>query len=415
MKIKGGLAEKGLMQGDMVVWMIFICLCAISVIEVYSASSNMTYESGHYWEPVMRHGAFVLVGIALAWLIHLAPFRWFKLANTGLLIISIVMLIIALALGQKINGGARWLNLGGLKFQPSELAKMSLVGFSCFVLSTFRDKKGGASKSAVKVTIGVSAIVLALIASENLSTAGIIFVVMLGILFYAQAPRKYLAWIVGLLMGGLIVGLTTAFALSKDSELMEKLAKSDGPLHRVPTWVHRITNHQDMPEDPKDYDITDNIQVTHAHIAVATCGIIGKGPGNSVERDYLPHSVSDFIYAIIIEEGGIAAGAGVMFLYLLLMWRALKISKRTKALFPSYLVMGLALMMVVQAMVNMAVAVGAFPVTGQPLPLISRGGTATFVNCAYIGMILSVSHTAKKTDKATKEESKKGTAQIDEI
>lgn len=415
MKIKGGLAEKGLMQGDMVVWMIFICLCAISVIEVYSASSNMTYDTGHYWEPVMRHGAFVLIGIAVAWLIHLAPFRWFKLANTGLLIISIVMLFIALALGQKINGGARWLNLGGVQFQPSELAKMSLVGFSCFVLSTFRDKNGGASKSAVKVTIGVSVIVLALIASENLSTAGIIFVVMLGILFYAQAPRKYLAWIIGLLMGGLIIGLTTAFTLSQNTELMDKLAKSEGPLHRVPTWVHRITNQNETPKDPKDYDITNNIQVTHAHIAVATCGIIGKGPGNSVERDYLPHSVSDFIYAIIIEEGGIAAGASVMFLYLLLMWRALKISRRTKALFPSYLVMGLALMMVVQAMVNMAVAVGAFPVTGQPLPLISRGGTATFVNCAYIGMILSVSHTAKKTEKALKEEEKKKTTQTDEV
>ena len=407
MKIKDGLAEKGLMQGDMVVWMIFICLCAISVIEVYSASSNMTYETGHYWEPVMRHSAFVLVGIAIAWLIHLVPFRWFKLANASLLIISIILLIIALALGQKINGGARWLVLGGIKFQPSELAKMSLVGFSCFILSTFRDENGGASKNAVKLTLVVSFIVLGLIASENLSTAGIIFIVILGILFYAQAPHKYLVWIVGLLIGGLIFGLTTAFALSKDTELMTKLAKSDGPFHRVPTWVHRITDQHELPENPKDYDITNNIQVTHAHIAVATCGIIGKGPGNSVERDYLPHSVSDFIYAIIIEEGGIGAGAGVMFLYLLLMWRAIKISKRTKALFPSYLVMGLALMMVVQAMVNMAVAVGAFPVTGQPLPLISRGGTATFVNCAYIGMILSVSHTAKKTEKALSEEKTK--------
>ena len=133
---------------------------------------------------------------------------------------------------------------------------------------------------------------------------------------------------------------------------------------------------------------------------------MGKGPGNSVERDYLPQAFSDFIYAIIIEEGGILSGAFVMFLYLLLMWRAMKIAKRCKALFPAYLVMGLALMMVVQAMINMAVAVGAFPVTGQPLPLISKGGTATFVNCAYIGMILSVSRSAKKVDEASNEQKK---------
>ena len=167
-------------------------------------------------------------------------------------------------------------------------------------------------------------------------------------------------------------------------------------LHRVPVWVHRLKDHAELPEDPMDYDLTSNIQVTHAQIAVATCNIVGRGPGNSVQRDYLPQAFSDFIYAIIIEEGGFLSGVFVMFLYLLLMWRAMKIAGRCKTLFPAYLVMGLALMMVVQAMVNMAVAVGAFPVTGQPLPLISKGGTSTFVNCAYIGMILSVSRRINK-------------------
>ena len=147
----------------------------------------------------------------------------------------------------------------------------------------------------------------------------------------------------------------------------------------------------------------ENLQATHAKIAIATCGVLGKGPGNSVERDFLPQSYSDFIYTIILEEGGIAFGGFVMLLYLLLMWRTYKIARQCKALFPAFLVMGLSMMMVVQAMVNMAVAVGAFPITGQPLPLISRGGTSTFISCAYLGMILSVSHTArkKKTDDAT--------------
>ena len=140
------------------------------------------------------------------------------------------------------------------------------------------------------------------------------------------------------------------------------------------------------------------MQVTHANIAIGTCGIRGKGPGNSVQRDYLPQAYSDFIYAIIIEETGVFGLFGVMFLYLLLMWQSMKIASRCKSRFPSYLVMGLALMIVIQAMVNMAVATGAFPVTGQPLPLISRGGTSTFVNCAYFGMILSVSRTAKKKE-----------------
>lgn len=400
---KASFEEKGLMQGDTVVWMIFLLLCMVSVIEVYSASSNMSYDSGHYWDPVMRHGSFVLVGIILAWLIHLIPCVWFKLLSVVMLLVSIVMLVVVLFAG-KINGGARWLDVGIFSFQPSELAKISLVGVSAFLLSSMRTEKG-ASNLSFKIVIGLTLLVLALIATENLSTAGIIFLVILGILFITQAPSKWLAWIVGGMIAGAALGIFTAHSIP-ESTLDNWSAQEHGILHRVPTWVHRITDHHVTPENPDDYDIYDNVQVTHAKIAIATCNLVGKGPGNSVERDYLPQAFSDFIYAIIIEEGGILSGAFVMFLYLLLMWRAMKIAKRCKALFPAYLVMGLALMMVVQAMINMAVAVGAFPVTGQPLPLISKGGTATFVNCAYIGMILSVSRSAKKVDEASNEQKK---------
>lgn len=400
---KASFEEKGLMQGDTVVWMIFLLLCMVSVIEVYSASSNMSYDSGHYWDPVMRHGSFVLVGIILAWLIHLIPCVWFKLLSVVMLLVSIVMLVIVLFAG-KINDGARWLNVGIFSFQPSELAKISLVGVAAFLLSSMRTEKG-ASNLSFKIVIGLTLLVLGLIATENLSTAGIIFLVILGILFISQAPSKWLAWIVGGMIAGAALGIFAAHSIP-ESTLDNWRAQEHGILHRVPTWVHRITDHHVTPENPDDYDIYDNVQVTHAKIAIATCNLVGKGPGNSVERDYLPQAFSDFIYAIIIEEGGILSGAFVMFLYLLLMWRAMKIAKRCKALFPAYLVMGLALMMVVQAMINMAVAVGAFPVTGQPLPLISKGGTATFVNCAYIGMILSVSRSAKKVDEASNEQKK---------
>lgn len=388
------LKEKSWMQGDLVIWMVFLFLCMISIIEVYSATSSMTYSNGHYWDPVLRHSAFVGIGIVFAWLITQISCNWFKLGSLVVLAISILLLIVVL-FTTKINGGARWLEIGKISFQPSELAKMGLIGFAAFVLSTSREEKG-ASKIGTKWVLGVTGFVLLLIATENLSTAGIIFITILGILFYAQAPKKYMAIIVGLILAGAVLGGTTVYTLSKSEETMEKMAQ--GPLHRIPTWVHRLTTHNEAPENPQDYPLTENIQVTHANIAIGTCGIIGKGPGNSVQRDYLPQAYSDFIYAIIIEETGVFGLFGVMFLYLLLMWQSMKIASRCKSRFPSYLVMGLALMIVIQAMVNMAVATGAFPVTGQPLPLISRGGTSTFVNCAYFGMILSVSRTAKKKE-----------------
>lgn len=192
-------------------------------------------------------------------------------------------------------------------------------------------------------------------------------------------------------------GYLTASNISQST--LDKWAASDGVMHRVPTWVKRITNKHVLPLDPKDYDIVNNNpQVTHAQIAIATCKVTGLGPGNSIERDFLPQAFSDFIYAILIEEGGIGSCCLVMSLYLLLLYRALRIAQRCKSLFPAYLIMGLSLMLVTQAMVNMAVAVGVFPVTGQPLPLISRGGTSTFVNCAYLGIMLSVSRSARQID-----------------
>lgn len=393
----GNLKEKSWLQGDMVIWMVFLFLCMISVIEVYSATSTMTYSSGHYWDPVLRHSAFLAMGIVFAWLITQIECNWFKLSSLVILALSILLLIVVL-FTTKINGGARWLEIGKISFQPSELAKMGLIGFTAFVLSTSRDEKG-ASKIGTKWVLGVTAFVLLLIASENLSTAIIIGTTIFGILFYAQAPKKYLAIIVGLGLAAVLTAGAGIYTLSKSDAMMEKMAQ--GPLHRIPTWVHRLTTDNTIPEDPMDYPLTENIQVTHANIAIGTCGIIGKGPGNSVQRDYLPQAYSDFIYAIIIEETGVFGLFGVMFLYLLLMWQSMKIASRCKSRFPSYLVMGLALMIVIQAMVNMAVATGAFPVTGQPLPLISRGGTSTFVNCAYFGMILSVSRTAKKKDTVT--------------
>ena len=387
------LRNKTLIHGDLGIWAVFLILCAISLIEVYSASSRMTFGSGAYWGPIMQHGAFMLMGIFIAWLVHFIPCNYFKLFCTIGMFLSIFLLIAVLAIGQKTNDAGRWIQIGFIRFQPSEIAKLSLVGFSCFILSSLRDEKG-ASPIGFKIVAITAFITILLILTENASTAFIIALVMFGICFYAQIRKKIL--IGALCLGMFGIGSIFAIAYSIPEETLETWSMSSGPLHRVPTWVHRITDKQERPEDPHKYNPQENPQKAYAKVAIATSNIIGRGPGNSRQRDFIPQAFSDFIYAIVIEELGLFGAILVLSLYLVLMYRSMCIARKCKALFPSYLVMGLALMIVVQAMMNMAVAVGAFPVTGQPLPLVSRGGTSLFITCIYIGMILSVSHTAKR-------------------
>lgn len=395
MNVKKKINWSGLMQGDLVIWMVFILLLMISVVEVYSASSTMSYGGkSSYWEPVMQHGSFWLMGLVTAWFVSRVPCNYFKLGGTLGLLFALMLQLAALFSG-KLNGAGRWIHLWGLTFQPSELTKMALVTYLAFIFSSLRNGKEVSSTGNKFAAFGAIAS-LALIVTENLSTAGLIFLIVLGMAFFAQVRAKLLAIIFVIMVSVGAGGWILVHSIPE--ETLSEWRASENPItHRVPTWVARITDKHEIPDNPKDYDITDNIQVTHARIAVATSHGIGKGPGKSRQRDYLPQAYSDFIYAIIIEETGILGGLVVMFLYLLFMWRCRTIAERCKSLFPSYLVMGLSLMIVLQAMVNMAVAVGAMPVTGQPLPLISRGGSSILINCICVGMILSVSRTAKKT------------------
>ena len=388
--------KESLLQGDMVVWMILVALCMISIVEVYSASSRMTYSSSaHYWGPVAQHAAFLACGLFVTWFVHKMPCASFKIFSAGGLLLSFVLLIIVLFMG-RVNGGARWLPIFGVTIQPSEFAKPALVGTCAMLLATFRDKHtGGASMLAFKWVAALTVIVCLLIVGENFSTAGIIFVVMLMMTWYAQGPKSWLyAIVVSIIMAGSAGYCALKFVPEKTATEISKLPM----LHRFETWSHRIKKGSELPENPKEYNTRENTQVAHARIAVATCNFVGKGPGQSVQRDFLPHAYNDFIYAIIIEEGGFLGGFFVMFMYLLLLYRAMRIAEKCRNRFPAYLVMGLSLMLVVQAMINMAVSVGAMPVTGQPLPLVSKGGTSTIITCAYIGMILSVSHTAKRLE-----------------
>lgn len=395
MNVKKKINWSGLMQGDLVIWMVFILLLMISVVEVYSASSTMSYGGkSSYWEPVMQHGSFWLIGLVTAWFVSRVPCNYFKLGGTLGLLFALILQLTALFSG-KLNGAGRWIHLWGLTFQPSELTKMALVTYLAFIFSSLRNGKEVSSTGNKFAAFGAIAS-LALIVTENLSTAGLIFLIVLGMAFFAQVRAKLLAIIFVIMVSVGAGGWILVHSIPE--ETLSEWRASENPItHRVPTWVARITDKHEIPDNPKDYDITDNIQITHARIAVATSHGIGKGPGKSRQRDYLPQAYSDFIYAIIIEETGILGGLVVMFLYLLFMWRCRTIAERCKSLFPSYLVMGLSLMIVLQAMVNMAVAVGAMPVTGQPLPLISRGGSSILINCICVGMILSVSRTAKKT------------------
>ncbi len=395
MNVKKKINWSGLMQGDLVIWMVFILLLMISVVEVYSASSTMSYGGkSSYWEPVMQHGSFWLIGLVTAWFVSRVPCNYFKLGGTLGLLFALMLQLAALFSG-KLNGAGRWIHLWGLTFQPSELTKMALVTYLAFIFSSLRNGKEVSSTGNKFAAFGAIAS-LALIVTENLSTAGLIFLIVLGMAFFAQVRAKLLAIIFVIMVSVGAGGWILVHSIPE--ETLSEWRASENPItHRVPTWVARITDKHEIPDNPKDYDITDNIQVTHARIAAATSHGIGKGPGKSRQRDYLPQAYSDFIYAIIIEETGILGGLVVMFLYLLFMWRCRTIAERCKSLFPSYLVMGLSLMIVLQAMVNMAVAVGAMPVTGQPLPLISRGGSSILINCICVGMILSVSRTAKKT------------------
>ena len=400
-----------LFKGDKVIWMVLLFLCIISIVEVFSASSSLTYKSQDYLGPIMGHSWKIFVGVAVAIVILNIPCRFFKLMTPALLLVSGVMLLWVLFFGEKTNDAGRWISLFGLKFQPSEIAKGTMVLVTAQILSAMQ-REEGADKRAFKFILMVVIPLVILIGLENLSTAALIMVVIFLMMFIGRVPMVQLGKLMagGVLLIILLVG-TIYMVGSMESDntaesQTESLAnghtekstkKSPSFLHRFATWKGRIDKKLNSKYvAPQDYDLDKDAQVAHANIAIVNSNIHGRGPGQSIERDFLPQAFSDFIFVIIIEELGIVGATFVVFLYIVLLFRAARIASRCDNNFPAFLVLGLALMLVIQASFNMMVAVGIAPVTGQPLPLISRGGTSTIINCAYIGAILSVSRSAKK-------------------
>ena len=395
---------KDLFKGDKVIWIIFLFLCLISVVEVFSAASTLTYKSGDHWGPITQHSVILMVGAVIVVLVHNIPCKFFSVLPFFLLPISCVLLLIVMGMGiitgDRVNGAARWMTFFGIQFQPSELAKMAVIIVTAFILSKFQEEESAHPK-AFKYIMWIIGIVFILIAPENGSTAALLAGVVFLMMIIGRVPWKQLGKLVG------TVGLALTLLVSVIVIIPPSVYENVPGTHRFSTWQSRIKGFfEDKGAIPAaKFDIDKDAQVAHANIAIATSHVIGKMPGNSVQRDFLSQAFSDFIFAIVIEELGLLGGAFIVMLYLWLLIRAGRIAKRCDKHFPAFLVMGIALLLVSQAMLNMMVAVGLFPVTGQPLPLISKGGTSTLINCAYIGMILSVSrYVADKEAKRLQEE-----------
>ena len=372
-------------------------LCLISIVEVFSASSTLVYKSGDHWGPITRHCVFLLFGAGAVVLFHNIPYKWFQVFPMILLPVSISFLLLLLLFDnlniggilviEKTNDAGRWIKLLGLTFQPSEFGKMAVIIVTSRILSRGQTEEG-ASPDAFRQIMLIAGLVCLMIFPENFSTAALLFGVVYLMMFIGRVAMKKL-----LILAGTFMGLAVAGVI-----FLEATKGMDVDfLHRFDTWRARIEKFVKNEEVPAaKFDIDKDAQVGHARIAVATSNVLGKGPGNSVQRDFLSQAYSDFIFAIVIEELGLAGGAFVVILYVILLVRAGRIAKKCDRTFPAFLVLGIALLLVSQAMFNMMVAVGLAPVTGQPLPLISRGGTSTIINCVYIGMLLSVSrYTAK--------------------
>ena len=394
-------------KGDKVVWMVFFFLCMISIVEVFSASSNLTYKSQNYIGPIVYHAGTIAFGVLVAVITLNIPCRFFKLMTPFLLLITAITLLWVLVGGQTINGANRVISLLGFTFQPSEIAKGTIVLATAQILSAMQ-RENGADKKAFKWILWITIPTCFLIGLENLSTAALLFMVVILMMFIGLVPFRQLGKLVGILLFIVVFAISMVMLVGHDTtgqeEEIAKTEQTDQPkkkskleklLHRADTWKGRILKFGKDDVTPQEYDLDKDAQVAHANIAIVSSNIIGKGPGQSVERDFLSQAFSDFIYAIVIEELGLLGAFAVAFLYIVLLYRAARIASHCENNFPAFLVMGLALLLVVQAAFNMMVAVGLAPVTGQPLPLISKGGTSTIINCAYVGAILSISRSAK--------------------
>ncbi|MFT5749203.1 MAG: cell division protein FtsW [Ancylomarina sp.] len=374
------------LQGDKVIWIIIFLLSIISLLVVYSSTGTLAYKvkGGNTSYFLIKQLGLLMFCYVIIWVTHKIPYKYYSSwANMGL-VIAIGMLLLAKIVGVNLNQASRWIAIPGtgINFQPSELAKLALILFVSRILSKFQTDRE-CEKEAFWKIIAAVVVVCGIIFLDDFSTSALLGGICLMLMFIGRIAAKYLLGTMGIGLGLIIILLIIA----------PFLPDSFGRIHTV---RNRILNFAGMGEKKTDNDR--NYQVNQSKIAVVSGGITGKGPGNSDQRNFLPHPYSDFIYAIILEELGWVGGFGILALYLFLIYRAGSIVRKCDRTFPAFLVIGLSLSIVAQALTNMAVSVNLIPVTGQPLPLVSMGGTSLFFTSAALGMILSVSRSVKEQE-----------------
>tara|TARA_R110002049_G_scaffold248583_4_gene423070 strand:- start:4828 stop:6021 length:1194 start_codon:yes stop_codon:yes gene_type:complete len=366
-------------NGDKAIWGIVALLALFSFLPVYSASSNLVYVVGNGTtvSHLVKHAFLLLLGFGIIFGVHKIPMHFFKGLSMIALPLVLLLLVYTLAQGKTIGGAnaSRWINIPfvGFSFQTSTLATVVLMIYVARYLAKIKDRVVTFKESILPLWIPVF-LVIVLILPANFSTAAILFFMVLMLTFLGGYPMKYLLMIVGTGIASLALFILIAKAVP---DLFD---------NRIDTWENRVSNFLNGEDSVEDY------QIERAKIAIASGGIVGKGSGKSVQKNFLPQSSSDFIFAIIVEEYGLVGGLTLMFFYLLLLFRIVVVANANPTVFGKLLVVGVGLPIVFQAFINMAVAVELFPVTGQTLPLISSGGTSIWMTCLAIGVVLSASN-----------------------
>ncbi|HSZ87320.1 MAG TPA: FtsW/RodA/SpoVE family cell cycle protein [Puia sp.] len=388
-------------KGDKIIWTSVILLALVSLLAVYSSTGLLAYKmyKGNTEIYLFKQFAFIIVGVLIIYFAHQVNYIIYSKVAKILFLISIPLLIYTLFFGVKLNEGSRWIRLPiiNLTFQTSDLAKLALFMYLSRLLSKKQEVIKDFKKGFLPVIIPV-AIVCILIAPANLSTALLIGATSMMLMFIGRARAKHLLLTIGLAMIPVVILICAAVIRHKSNDGAIETVKIEGRSHlfiRVDTWINRV---ETFIYGSKETNDEDSYQVNQAKIAIAKGGWIGLGPGNSQQRNFLPHPYSDFIYAIIIEEYGLVGGAFVIFIYLLFLFRSIRIFKKCPFAFGAFLALGLSFTLAIQALANMAVNVNLFPVTGVTLPLISMGGSSFLFTCLAIGIILSVARNVEQLE-----------------
>ena len=375
--------------------MVFV-LCAISLVEVFSASSRLTFGKSSFLTPIISHTLHLCIGLGGMWVVHLFHYKWYKLFPIFLVPMAVLLLGYLSLRGMGTSNAERWINLGFIQLQPSELGKIGVIMAVAYWLSKLKTDDELSQTNTFWKILGLTGLVDALIVGENLSTA-----VLLAGVVYVMMILGGISWKRILALTGVVTAAGTVAVLFLLFVPPQTLKELKFIPDRALTWQDRLLDYFHATDKPNAYEYAkyeapQKPQETHANIAIATSNILGKGPGNSNERDYLQEASCDFIYAIIIEELGMVGGIFVILVYVVLLFRVGRIATRCKEKYPAYLAMGLGMLLGLQAFINMSVAVGLFPVTGQPLPLISKGGTSILMASGCVGMLLGISNTIDK-------------------